>query len=202
MTVAVTVVADYGITVIFFAVGIIMTAIAGLWFVGPIGRTFLAGKLIRRAVAILPRTDRLFDAKLTRKGVKGKVIIKEYGIYKLDPTKTYITSDGVRVAEFPDGMAVNSTPEDAALAERHAKGEKNPKVGVMGKNYSYNDLITSLRETLGPDQLVDIMFRTTGAWSPVKLFKGKINFKALIIIGIVAAVIFVALFVARSQGWI
>jgi len=189
----------------YFLVGCIGTLMLMLWVMGSVARTWLVAKLLKRKVAIIPRLDRGIDFKIIPKAVlKGKFLLKPYGVLILVPSKTYTTKDFVGTAIWPDGVSLNYTGDDAEVCERKAKGEKNPKKEYKGeysnRNVSFSDLANELKHALGPAQLADLVFRAAGVWAPLKPLQKVSPLKiAGLMMVLVGAVI--VIYMMKTMGW-
>jgi len=192
---------------LFFVVGTLAGVIALLYFVGPIARTLGYAHMFSKFAALFPRIDRSFEVKILKRNVKGRTFLKKLGILTIDPEKVYIGGGKSRIGIFPEGAGTNFAPEDAALAERTTKGEKNPKIKIKKGdgttvNVSFNALIERVRSIMGADALADVVFTAGRAWSPVEPEKGKISTIKLVGIGIVILVLFIGFYIAKTMGYI
>lgn len=185
----------------FFLVGTMAGVITLIFFMGPLARKIGYGHMFSKFVAMFPRLDRSFEVKILKRNIKGRTLLKKLGIFTINPKKVYIGGGKSRIGIFPEGAGTNFTAEDAALAERHAKGEKNPKIKITEtENVSFTDLISSVKSIMGADALADILMTARGAWSPVEPDKGKISTIKLAGIGVILLVVFVGLYIANTMG--
>ena len=191
------------IEVLAFVFGL-MFGIGGLFYlIGPTARTVGISHIVTKPLAIIPCLDRTMRLTRFKTLPKGRVELRGLGLHKLDQRKVYITGGKIPTVIIPEGVGTNFTPEDAELAERKAKGEKNPTIKLGRENVSFNDLINQVRETMGSDQLADVLLLSSGAYAPIKPSEGRRGTVIKIAgIGMIFAVIIVGIVIAKQFGFI
>ena len=186
-----------------FVLGLVFGVGGLLFLMGPTARTILRSHIATKPLAIIPCLDRTMQFKRFKTLPKGRLEIPGLGLHKLDQRKVYITGGKVPTVIIPEGVGTNFTPEDAELAERTAKGAKNPKIKIGRENVSFNDLVNQVKEIMGADHLADVLMLSRSAYSPITPSENRRGTVIKIAgIGMVLAVIIIGVVLARQFGFV